>query len=123
MKVETLHLGEFTQSLTLIDMTSIDMPSVYEFLPPVTSIHIQNCDEFKQQNFLQICSRLVTYKGLKRLVLELLSFDIEEVKDKYMEILQVHSDSLTHLSLARNKVSNSFMKTVCDVLKSSLPSL
>ena len=68
-------------------------------------------------------SRLVTYKGLKKFVLELLSFDIEDVKEKYLEILQVHSDSLTHLSLARNKVSNAFMKSVCDVLKSSLPNL
>lgn len=68
-------------------------------------------------------SRLVSYKGLKRLVLELLSFDIEDVKEKYLEILQIHSDSLTHISLARNKVSNSFMKVVCEILRSSLPSL
>ena len=65
----------------------------------------------------------MTYKGVKKLVLELLSFDLEDVKEKYLEILQVHSDSLTHLSLARNKVSNAFMKSVCDVLKSSLPNL
>lgn len=65
----------------------------------------------------------MTYKGLKKFVLELLSFDLEDVKEKYLEILQVHSDSLTHLSLARNKVSNAFMKNVCDVLKSSLPNL
>jgi hypothetical protein len=40
LKLETLHLGEYSQSLTLIDMPSIDMSSVYEFIPPLTSIHI-----------------------------------------------------------------------------------
>jgi hypothetical protein len=68
-------------------------------------------------------SRLVTYKGLKKLALELLSFDIEDVKERYLEILQIHSDSLTHLSLARNKISNIFMQIICDTLRTSLPNL
>ena len=68
-------------------------------------------------------SRLVSYKGIKKFELELLSFDLEDVKEKYLEILQVHSDSLTHISLARNKITNTFMKSVCEVLRSSLPNL
>jgi hypothetical protein len=61
-------------------------------------------------------SHLVSYKGLIKFGLELLSFDLEDVKDEYLEILKVHSDSLTHLSLARNKVTNAFIKIMCDVL-------
>lgn len=88
LKVETLHLGEFTQSIWFQDMPSIDMTHVFEFLPySVTSIHIQNCDGFNQQNFLAMQSRLITYKGLKKLVLELLSFDLEDIRDKYLELL------------------------------------
>ncbi len=68
-------------------------------------------------------SRLVTYKGLKKLALELLSFDIEDVNERYLEILQIHSDSLAHLSLARNKISNIFMQIICDTLRTSLPNL
>ena len=61
-------------------------------------------------------SHLVSYKGLIKFGLELLSFDLEDVKDEYLEILKVHSDSLTHLSLACNKVKNAFIKIMCDVL-------
>ena len=59
---------------------------------------------------------MVTYKGLQTLGLELLSFDIEEVKKEYLDILGTHSDSLRKLSLARNRVSNSFLKDICTTL-------
>jgi len=123
VKVETLHLGEHTKSFTCIDMPSIEMTMVWEMLPELTNLHIQNCDLFTQANFVSMYKRLTTYKGLKILCLELLSFDIEDVRSEYVQILQTHSDSLTHISLARNKVSNTFLQDVFQVFLKSLPSL
>lgn len=90
IKLDTLHLGEQTKSLTLVDMPSIEMPLVYETLPELTSFHIQNVDEFKKENFLSVARRLVTYKGLQSLGLELVTFDLEEVKREFLEILTIH---------------------------------
>jgi len=104
-------------------MPSIDMPAVYEYLPQLKNLHIQNCDEFKKENFISMQRRLVTYKGLETLGLELLSFDLDDVKKEFLDILRIHSDSLRRLSLARNKVSNVFLKDICQVIQSSLPSL
>ena len=123
IKIDTLYLTENTKSLTLIDMPSIDMTHVFETLPELTSIHIQNVDELKKENFLAMYRRLVTYKGLTNLTLELLSFDIEEVKQEFLEILYVHSDSLRNISLGRNRVSNQFMKEICSSLKEGLAGL
>jgi len=123
IKIETLHLGEHTKSLILIDMPSIDMPSIFEYMPQLKHLHIQNCDEFKKENFIAMQRRLIAYKGLETFGLELLSFDIEDVKSEYLDILRIHSDSLRRLSLARNKVSNQFLKDICSVLAGSLPSL
>ena len=52
LKIDTLHLGEHTKGLTCIDMPSIDMQMVWEMIPELTELHIQNCDEFKQANFV-----------------------------------------------------------------------
>lgn len=61
--------------------------------------------------------RFLTYKGLEKLGLELLSFDLEEVKDDFFGILRNHNASLKHLLLGRNKISNALMEEMCNEIK------
>ncbi len=63
------------------------------------------------------------YKGLTNLGLELVSFNLEDVKKELLDVLANHSDSLRHLSLARNKISNDFMKAMCQSLTGGMVSL
>jgi hypothetical protein len=35
----------------------------------------------------------------------------------FLEVLQLHKESLRHLSLAKNEVNNEFIKFLCDGLK------
>ena len=56
------------------------------------------------------------YKGLRRLGLELLSFDLEDVKSELVEILRMHGDSLRELQIGRNKISNELLRFIADSL-------
>ena len=62
---------------------------------------------------------MVGYRGLVTLGLELLKFDLEEVKNLLVEILRVHSDSLRHLWLGRNKISNELLRYISTELRGS----
>ena len=81
MKIDTLQLDEHTRTLILRDMPSIQMDEVFENLPEVVHLDIQNVDEFKKEQFLAVHKTLLKYKGLQHLGLELLSFDLNDVKD------------------------------------------
>ena len=116
MSVDTLYLGPHTQSLILIDMPSIDLGPIWGTIPELTKIHLQNVDCFTKENFLSLQRRVASYKGLEHLGLELISFDIEEVKREFLVMMEVHADSLKHLWLGRNKSSNAFIKDVCSTL-------
>lgn len=63
------------------------------------------------------------YKGLQHLGLELLSFDLDEVKSELIEILNFHSDSLRHVKLSRNKVPSDLIELICDSLTGGLVKL
>jgi hypothetical protein len=67
--------------LILRDMPSIKMDGVFENLPEVAHLEIRNLDEFKKDQFLAVHKTLLKYKGLKHLGLELLYFDLNDVKD------------------------------------------
>lgn len=64
MKIDTLHLDEHTRTLILRDMPSIQMDEVFENLPEVVHLDIQNVDEFKKEQFLAVHRTLLKYKGL-----------------------------------------------------------
>jgi hypothetical protein len=66
---------------------------------------------------------LLSYKGLQYLALELLSFDLNEVRSEFLEILKWHSDSLLHLKLSRNLIPGSFLEAICSSLEGGLVSL
>ena len=57
---------------------------------------------------------MTKYLGLETLVLDLIPFDIEEIKDLLIEVCKVHRASLTHLSIARNKISAEFLRGLCE---------
>ena len=97
-------------------MPSIDLTRVYENLPELTTLHIQNIDEFKIPNFQAIYKKLTTYKGLEKLSIELVSFDLWDIKAELLEILRIHADTLKYFSLARNKVTSDLMKYLCGEL-------
>jgi hypothetical protein len=97
-------------------MPSLDLTRVFDNLPELTSLHLQNIDEFKVPNFQAVYKKLTTYKGLEKLALELVSFDLWEIKAELVEILRIHSDTLKYFSLARNKVSSDLMKYLCGEL-------
>ena len=64
VKIDTLHLDEHTRTLILRDMPSIQMDEVFENLPEVLHLDIQNVDEFKKEQFLAVHRTLLKYKGL-----------------------------------------------------------
>ena len=53
------------------------------------------------------------YKGLRTLGLELVPFDLEDVKKELIEILHVHADSLRKLCLGRNRITVEFLQHLC----------
>ena len=63
-------------------------------------------DELKKEDFQDIHKKLTSYKGLETFGLELVSFDLEDVKSEIMEIFNVHADTLKNLWLGRNKVTH-----------------
>lgn len=111
-----LHL-EHTRHLYLYDFASFELPEVYAHLPDLLTFFVQNLDDFKKENFQVVVKKLTSYRGLQCLGLELLQFELEEVKEDFFQILRTHSDSLTHLCLGRNKVSNALMKEICNEIR------
>jgi len=55
--------------------------------------------------------------------LELLAFDLPEVKNELIELLNWHSDSLLHLKLSRNNVPSDLLELICDSLTGGLVKL
>lgn len=55
---------------------------------------------------------MLTFQGLEELSFELTSFDMEEVKPQYIQVLSHHAGTLRHISLSKNKVPNSLMKDI-----------
>jgi len=59
-------------------------------MPELQSLHLENVEAFDQNNFMAVCQKLSMYQGLEKLVLELLVFDLEQVKEKYVEVVRHH---------------------------------
>ncbi|CDW87598.1 UNKNOWN [Stylonychia lemnae] len=108
---------DHTQHLTIIDMPSFDLSSVFRNLPQLKTLSCQNVDDFKKDNFIVVKEHLLTYTGLEKLGLELLQFDLDEVKEDVFQILRHHAATLKKLYIGRNKVSNDFMRELCNAIK------
>jgi len=57
---------------------------------------------------------LSTYQGLEKLVLDLIPFNLEEVKEKYVEVARLHNKTLKYIGLQKNAISNDFMQYLCE---------
>lgn len=64
-------------TLILRDMPSIELSSVFNCLPELKFLKIDNVDSFTAEAFKVVFSKLLTYNGIHTLALELLAFDIE----------------------------------------------
>ena len=98
-------------------MPSVSLNNIWSELPHLETLHIKNVDEFNNEFFKELAASLLSYCGLRTFNLELISFDIESVKELYVDILKKHSETLTHISLARNKISDVFIKYLAENFK------
>ena len=104
-------------------MPSVVLPNLFENLPELTHLNIENLDEFKKDQFIAVHSSLLKYKGLRNLALEALPFDLTEVKQELLDIVRGHSASLTHIKLGRNLIPGNFLEEMFNALEGGLPSL
>jgi len=111
--VPTIH-AESLRHVVFRDMPSVGLAEVFRNLPELQTFHIENVEAFDKEAFTNVFSKLATYTGLEKLVLDLLTFDLEEQKDVLMNVLRIHVKSLRHLSFARNKIRNEFMQYICE---------
>ena len=98
-------------------MPSVTLNNIWGQLPHLETLHIKNVDELNAELFKELAASLISYTGLRTFTLELIAFDIETVKETYLEILKKHSETLTHISLARNKVTNAFVHYIAENFK------
>ena len=98
-------------------MPSVTLNNIWGQLPHLETLHIKNVDELNAELFKELAASLISYTGLRTFTLELIAFDIETVKETYLEILKKHSETLTHISLARNKVTNAFVNYIAENFK------
>lgn len=60
---------------------------------------------------------LATYKGLERLELIWVGIDLEVNKDKILDVMKIHCDTLTHVAFSNNKFTNTFITHICDGIR------
>ena len=66
---------------------------------------------------MDVYKTFLNYEHLHKLGLELLNFEIEDVKDELFQIIRIHHRTLHNLLLGRNKISNAFMREMCNAIK------
>lgn len=97
-------------------MPSMVLQNVFNDLPELQTFVIDNVDDFNQEAFTVVFSKLVTYHGLRRLGLALVVFELETNKEAILQVMKVHHQTLTHISFAKNKVTNTFMQFLGEAL-------
>ena len=98
----------------LRDMPGMETGEVFADLPNLQTFWIDDIEAVTKEVFVTIHHKLMQYKGLETLVLNLVAFDLEDAKDLLLDILKQHGETLTVLSLSKNKVTNSFMSFICE---------
>jgi hypothetical protein len=59
-----------------------------------------------------VLRNLTRYSGLELLSIELTPFDLAEVMEDYINVLKIHSTTLRHISLSKNKIPKSIMEEI-----------
>ena len=116
IKVDTLYLSH-TKHLTLQHMPTLELDSIFGTLPELTTFRVLDVSSFNQEMLSRVASKMSTYKGLETLGLELLNFNLENVKEEFFSILRQHSATLKNLYIGRNYLSNNFIKEMCNEIK------
>ena len=85
-------------------------------MPELKTLHIDNVDDFTQDAFTAVFGKLSTYQGLNKLGIELVVFELDTNKEAILNVLKIHAPTLRHISFAKNKCTNAFMKFICEGL-------
>jgi len=101
----------------MIDVSNFNMTDVYPSIPDVKHLRFDNVEDFTKEKFELISAKLLSYKGLESLSLELTKFELKEVQDIVVNILKNHRDTLKRISFAKNELSNEFFKAICNEMK------
>ena len=115
-KVDNLYLTN-TRHLFLKDMPGFELDTVLMQIPELVTLKIENVPSFKKETFSAMVGKMLTYKGLETLGLELLTFDLESVKEDLFQILRHHSATLRTLLLGKNKISATFFQEMASQIK------
>ena len=102
--------------MVLRDMPSVGLTKIFDNLPELSTFHVENVDSFDKENFLKVFNRLEQYLGLEKLVLNLLSFYLDEYKETIVKVMRLHRATLRYISFSRNKVTNGFIEYLCSQL-------
>ena len=80
------------------------------------SLKLDNIEAFDYYIWNKVADHLLTYKGLQRLELELVNFDITAScnLEPLITVILHHEETLTKISLSKNKLKNDFFKTLAD---------
>jgi len=115
IEIPTIH-QHFLKALYLKDMPSANLQGVWAEIPDLAVLDIENIDDFTQEAFTTVFSKLATYQGLEHLGLSLVVFDLDANKEAILNVLRVHSDTLRSISFSKNKVTNGFLDFICEGL-------
>jgi len=94
-------------------MPSVLCKEVLANLPELKSLKMDNVEAFNEEMFKDVMKKLCVYKGLKKLCLELLCFDLNSHVDLLVEVINTHGASLNYLSFSKNKIADDFMEKLC----------
>lgn len=111
--VPTLH-QQSLKHLILKDMPGMEVGPVFEDLPELQTLIIDDVEAVTKEVFVTIHHRLMQYKGLETFALDLITFELDDTKELILDILKQHADTLRYVSFSKNKVTNSFMQFICE---------
>jgi hypothetical protein len=66
--------------------------------------------------FRSITHKFSLYQGLIKFGISLVEFDLEAQKEHIAKIMVNHAATLRHISFAKNKVTGTFLKFVCEAV-------
>ncbi len=104
----------------------MDCSAIYDNMPQLTYFNHQNIDCFKEEQYHKVMTRFLDYDGLNHLGLELLNFEITGSPahlDDLVNVFLKHQASLNSVSLNRNKLTDAFIKDLCERISGAAPNL
>ena len=66
----------------------MEIAEIFNDLPNLQTFSIDDIEAVTKDVFVTIHHKLMSYKGLEKLVLELVAFDLDDTKDLILDILK-----------------------------------